>query len=262
MYGSYEREICRRQHRLRRSEAAPAWSRAVVLALLITTVSWSGVASKGTTPDDSSVAALVLQRFITRQAEASGWPVETIEIEASLPTLKKTGRLLAIRRLLPVGRPDYKVLELSGDRTVKNQVIVRYLSADQKAAELAASSVALTPDNYKIRYVGRVWLGDRLTVAFRLIPRKKREGLINGALWLDSETGSAVRESGYLAKNPSVFVKRINVTRENELHNGTITQRITHVAVETRLIGLAQMIIVERPTAEETAVSSAAEGGR
>ena len=99
MDGSYERGIRRRQYRLW-CEAAPEWSRAVVLALLITVVPWSGVAGESTTPDDSSVAALVLRRFIIRQAEASGWPVETIEIEASLPTLK-TGRLLAIRRLLP-----------------------------------------------------------------------------------------------------------------------------------------------------------------
>jgi hypothetical protein len=33
-------------------------------------------------------------------------------------------------------------------------------------------------------------------------------------IWLDSATAVVVRESGYLAKNPSIFVKRINVTRE------------------------------------------------
>ena len=213
-------------------------------------------------PVKSGAAGSVLQRFIVSQEEASGWPVETIEIEASLPTLKKTGRLRAIRRLFPVGHPNYKVLEIAGDATVKNQVIVRYISADEKATELPASSVALTPANYKIHYAGSVWLGDRLTYVFRVIPRKKREGLINGVLWIDSETAIAVRESGYLAKSPSVFVKRINLTRENELHNGTIAEKITHVSVEMRLIGRAQLIIVERPASEETAVRGVAEGGQ
>jgi hypothetical protein len=73
-----------------------------------------------------------------------------------------------------------------------------------------------------------------------MIPRKKREGLIDGVLWLDRETAIAVRESGYLAKSPSVFVERINLTRENDLHNGTIAERITHVSVEMRLFGQAQ----------------------
>ena len=81
-------------------------------------------------------------------------------------------------------------------------------------------------------------------------------------LWLDSETGIAVRESGYLAKSPSVFVKRINLTRENGLHNGTIAERITHLSVDTRLIGQAQLIIVERPTSAETAIGGVAEGGQ
>jgi hypothetical protein len=56
--------------------------------------------------------------------------------------------------------------------------------------------------------------------------------------------------------------KRINLTRENELHNGTIAERITHIAVETRLIGRAQLFIVERPTSEETAARGVGEGGQ
>jgi hypothetical protein len=198
-------------------------------------------------------AAAVLQRFLASQGEAGAWPLETMEIEASLPKLKKTGRLLAIRRLLPLGQPDYKVLEIAGDSTVKHQVIVRYISADQKATGLPAPSVALTPANYKIRYAGRVQLANGLAYAFRVIPHQKREGLINGVLWLDSETGIVIRESGYLAKSPSIFLKRINLTRENQLLDGTVTERITHLSVETRFVGTAQLIIVERPASEDLA---------
>lgn len=228
--------------------------------LLMAVVAWPSLGRESVTADAS--AAAVLQRFIGGRGEAGGWPVETIQIEASLPRLKKTGRLWAIRRVFPIGQPDYKVLEIAGDATVKNQVIVRYISADEKATELAPSSVALTPANYKIHYAGTVCLGNRLTYAFRVIPRKKREGLINGVLWLDGETGVLVREFGYLAKSPSVFVKRINLTRENELNNGTIATRITHVSVETRLIGRAQLVVVERPYSGVLASGGAAERGQ
>jgi hypothetical protein len=204
-------------------------------------------------PATSPVPAAVLQRFLLSQAEAGAWPLETMEIEASLPKLKKSGRLLAIRRFFPERPPDYQVLEIAGDSTVKHQVIVRYISADERAAGLPALSVALTPANYKIRYAGTVQLANRLVYAFRMIPRQKREGLINGVLWLDSDTGIAVRESGYLAKSPSVFLKRINLTRENELFKDTVRERITHLSVDTRLIGRAQLIIVERPASEDLA---------
>ena len=242
--------------------AALPWLLATVLVLFIATLAGSGTAAESMTRDDSSAAASVLHHFMVGHWEGSGWPVEEIEIGASLPALKKTGRLRAIRRLLPLGRPDYRVLEIAGDATVTNQVIVRYISADEKAAKLPAASVALTPANYKIHYEGSDWLGDRLTYVFRVIPRKKRYGLINGVLWLDSETGMAVRESGYLAKSPSIFVRRVNLTRENELQNGTIAERITHVSVETRLIGRAKLVVVERPTLDEQADRYVTDGGQ
>lgn len=218
--------------------------------MLLLVAPGSSLGGESMAPDASSPAAAVLQRFIASQGEAHRWPVETIEIQASLPKLKKSGRLVAIRSLFKAGQPDYKVLESAGDPTVKRQVIVRYISADQKTNQAPASSVALIPANYKIRYAGSLRLRDRLAYVFRLIPRKKRVGLINGVVWLDAESALAIRESGYLAKSPSVFVKRINLTRENELRNGTVAERITHVSVQTRLVGRAQLVIVEHPSSD------------
>lgn len=219
---------------------------------------WPSLGAESMTADASFPPAGVLQRFIVSQEEAHEWPSETIEIEASLPKLKKTGRLLAIRTLFPAGQPDYKVLEIAGDPIVKQQVIVRYISAEEKTNKVLASSVALIPANYKIHYAGTLRLGNRLAYAFRVVPRKKRVGLINGVLWLDVETGVAIRESGYLAKSPSVFVKRINLTRENELRNGAVAARVTHVSVETRLVGRAQLVIVEHPPSDALITPGAA----
>jgi hypothetical protein len=72
------------------------------------------------------------------------------EIEASLPKLNKNGRLRAIRRTLSAHDPEYQVLEMSGDSMVKHQLIVRYLDADKRAAELSNASTAITPANYKV----------------------------------------------------------------------------------------------------------------
>ena len=220
---------------------------------------WSSRGAERTAADACPAASAVLHRFILSQEKASGWPLETIEIDASLPKLKKAGWLRAIRRTFPAEKPHYDVLEITGDRTVKTQIIARYLSATERAAELPLASVAITPANYEIHYAGSLCVGERPAYAFRITPRKKREGLLNAVLWLDSETGIAVRESGYLAKSPSVFLKRVNLTRENELHNGTIAARITHIVAETRLIGSARLVVVERQASDELAAPRAAE---
>ena len=197
----------------------------------------------------SPPAAMALERFIADQPAQSRTPVETIEIEASLPKLNKKGRLCAIRRTLSPHQLEYQVLESSGDSTVNHELIARYLDADKRATELSTASTAITPANYNFRYLGSVQLQDDLTYMFRIIPRKKKQGLINGILWLDGDTSIAVRLSGYLVKNPSIFLKRVNVTRENYLRDGIVEARITHLLIDTRLVGSARLVVVERPSA-------------
>src|ERR1700732_4375493 len=113
-----------------------------------------GRAAEAPIVESTSGASLAFARYTASLEQTSPWRLETIEIEASLPKLQKAGRLRAIRRLLPFGKPEFQVLEITGDQTVKQQVIVRYLSADVRAAGLPASSVAITPANYWFTYKG------------------------------------------------------------------------------------------------------------
>ena len=196
----------------------------------------------------SPPAAMALERFMADPPAYSRTPVEIIEIEASLSKLNKSGRLRAIRRRLSAQQLEYQVLELSGDSMVNHELIARYLSADKQATELDTASSAITPANYKFRYVGSVQPNDHLTYMFRIIPHKKRQGLINGVLWLDGDTGIAVRLSGYLVKIPSIVLKRVNVTRESYLRDGIVEAQTTHLLLDTRLVGSARLVVVERPT--------------
>ncbi len=191
-------------------------------------------------------AALAFARYIAGEPQTPPWNVETIEIDASLPKMNTQGRLRAICRLL-LGKPQYQVLELEGDKTVRQQVILRYLSAQVQAASVPASSVAITPVNYKFSYKGPIETPGAVAYSFTIKPRKKREGLIKGELWLDGETGSVVRQSGYLVRSPSIFVKRVTLIRETGMRDGLAEERITHLSVDTRLIGRAELTIRERP---------------
>jgi hypothetical protein len=212
--------------------------------------------------DSNGRAAMAFARYIVGLEQETAWSLETVEIDASLPKLEKQGRLRAIRRLLPLGRPEYQVLEIEGDQTVRQQVIVRYLSAQVQAAAIPASSVAINLANYKFRYKGAVDTGETVAYAFLITPRKKREGLINGVLWLDGETGAVVRQSGYLVKKPSIFVKRVDVTRETAFRDGIAEMRVTHLSVDTRLVGRAQLIIHERPYATPDSGAALSIAGR
>jgi hypothetical protein len=104
--------------------------------------------------------------------------------------------------------------------------------------------------------------GSGVIYAFVITPRRKREGLIKGEFWIDGETGAVVRQSGYLVDRPSIFVKRVNIIQETALRNGSAEERVTHLSVDTRLAGRAELIIHERPCADSGRPAAPAVGER
>lgn len=232
-------------------------TRLPVIIILATLQPFDVQAAEALLADSRDQAAIVLARYTAGLTQSMPWRLETIEIEASLPTLKKYGRLRAIRRLLPLGRPEYHVLETEGDQTVRQEVIYRYLSADAESAAIPSSSVAITATNYKFRYKGALKTAGNTAYSFLITPRKKRSGLIKGELWLDGKTGAAVRQFGYLVKNPSIFIRRITVTRESTFRDGVAQERITHLLVDTRIVGRAELTIHERPCGDCGGVANA-----
>jgi hypothetical protein len=166
-----------------------------------------------------------------------------VEIEASLPQLKKHGRLHALRRISQLGRITYEMLHFEGDSAVKSEVIARYLAADVQAQTDDDPSLAVTPANYKFQYKGLATDGGRQVYLFHLTPKKKRVGTFKGDLWLDAETCLPVREAGRLAKNPSFFVKRIDFVREYDIQDGLAIPRQIQSTAETRLVGKAELTV-------------------
>jgi hypothetical protein len=218
----------------------------VLLALTLPMKVWA--VDLVTTPVPPAESALARYNAgVERNAQRMEYRSATIDIEASLPKLAKKGRLHAIRYMVPFAKPEYRNLEMAGDSTVTRQVIARYLSAEAQALTLPASEVAVSAANYKIRYVGSIGGATTLAYVFRITPRKKRAGLIRGELWIDAASGIAVHEAGVLVKQPSVFVRRVEMIKDTDLREGQPSLRITHLAIDTRLIGRAELTITERP---------------
>ena len=187
-----------------------------------------------------------------------------VEIEATLPKLKKHGRLEALRHISRLGRITYEVLHFEGDNTIKRSVIARYLAVDAQAQASDISSLAITPANYKFKYKGMVDKDGRQAYVFRLTPRKKRVGLFKGELWLDAETYLPLRESGRLVKSPSIFLRRIEFVREYDIRDGLAIPRTMESTIETRLVGKAELTVHFHniSLAENSALSVSAGSGQ
>lgn len=190
-----------------------------------------------------------------------------VEIHASLPKLKKRGRLRGLRRISKLGRITYDHLVFDGDGTVKNQVIARYLNAEMEAQDRQAPKLAVTPANYKFHYKTKAVLDGRPLYIFSVSPRKKRVGLFKGELWIDAATYLPLLESGYWVKSPSIFLKKVAFTRRFEIRDGISVPRQVASTVDTRIWGPAELEIdftnfsVDGfPTEESAPVPASADG--
>lgn len=169
-----------------------------------------------------------------------------VEIAANLPRLHKRGRLQALRHISALGRITYDGFRWEGDTTIKTGVIARYLEAEVQAQKQPGPSLAVTPENYKFRYRADIQVDSRRIYVFQVTPRKKRTGLFKGELWIDAATHLAVRESGRMVKNPSIFLKKIEFVRKYEIRDGISIPREIQSVIDTRLVGKAELMVAYR----------------
>ena len=226
----------------------------VLIALLLCCL-WVGAESAGPPPADIVAHFCAATQGQERLLQGSSMDVE---IDASLPKLKKHGTLVALRRVSALGRITYEKLRFEGDGTGKKQIITRYLSAEAEANQDPSLSVALTPDNYNFRYKGKTVLEGRDTHLFDVSPKHNRQGLFRGKLWIAAATYLPVQESGYLVKSPSVMLKKIAFVLKYEIRGGISVPRQEQTVVDTRLgVGKAEMTIDFRNFAVDTQKSAA-----
>ena len=165
-----------------------------------------------------------------------------VDIDASVPKLKQHGRLRALRKISKVGQITYHVLGFQGDNTIKNQVIGRYLQAEQQGQ--GDMSLAVIPANYKFKFKGQKPTDDGKQVyVFQVSPRKKKVGLFKGEIDLDASTYLPVVEKGRFVKNPSIFFKKVDFERTFDIKNGVAVPQRMSSTIDARLIGKVELNI-------------------
>jgi hypothetical protein len=214
--------------------------KAGAIFLFTVVASWAAGATPALEPSAIVEHYCAASRGVAQLFEGASMDVE---ISASLPKLQKQGRLHALRHISALGRITYEKLRFEGDNTVKSQVIARYLSVEAEAQSGQTPSLEVVPANFKFKYKGLGALNGRDVHIFQVTPRKKRSGLFKGEVWIDAATYLRVQESGYLVKNPSIFLKRVDFVRKYEIRDGVSVPLQVKSTVDTRLAGTAELTI-------------------
>ncbi len=188
-----------------------------------------------------------------------------MQIEASLPKLKKRGTMSGFKLVSQTGQTVYRGLRFTGDNIIKTAVIARFLSSEADPPE-QASSAGITRRNYTFTYERTADYNGLAAYVYRLKPIGKRVGLFRGELWLDAATGAPLRLWGDFVKSPSIFIRGLRFVQDYQEAEACREPVRLLVNVQTRIAGEADMTVwlhsVEnRPTSEGLAVGSDAGGG-
>ena len=194
-----------------------------------------------TSGQSSEIIGRYLQATHLDSIKSANLPLQ-VEIEASIPKWNQHGQMKALRKISSVGKITYRVLGFQGDNAIKNQVIARYLQAEQQGQD--DKTLALSPANYKFKLKGRKSKEDGNNVyVFQVCPRQKRIGLFKGELWLDATSYLPVLEKGILVRNPSVFFRHVQFERNFAVLNGSLVPARTSSVISTRLVGKVNLSI-------------------
>ncbi len=194
----------------------------------------------------SPAAAEVIERYVeaVQHEKADPQPVSMeVDMDATIPKLKKEGRFHAFRFITRVGKIFYSSTRFEGDNTIKKEVIARYLQAEKEARGADENSLAVTPENYRFKYKGMTDYAGRQAHVFQVNPKKKRLGLYKGELWIDAATYLPLREWGELVKNPSVFLKNVYFVRDYAIYGSRAVPRRLISNINTRIVGQANLTI-------------------
>ncbi len=193
------------------------------------------------------------QEALSHQKDALRNLSMEVHMEGRIPKLKKEGKMSALKRISALGKITYNGIRFLGDDTVKKEVMARYMTAEVEATNhedakeskdsKESKSITISPENYEFKYKGLNDRDNRRVHIFELKPRHKRVGLFKGELWLDPETCLPVRETGRLVKNPSVFIKKMEFTRDYEIIDGVSYLKRMETKTDTRIVGRAELNI-------------------
>ena len=179
----------------------------VTVALGMGTVSARSIGQTGPAPPPS-----IVDRFLAPDDR----PLVSYRAFRRLTASTRGGRVRATveawTTLDPVKGFAFEITKAEGSPVIRRRVLIAALEAEQEAVNSRdAARASLTRTNYD--FLGISDDRDHL-MKVDVRPRRKHVMLIQGSLFLESDSADLVRLEGELSQRPSFWTRRVRVVRE------------------------------------------------
>ena len=134
---------------------------------------------------------------------------------------------------------SYQVTAEGGSSLVRSKVLRAVLEGEREIiaeGETARSSLALA--NYAFQPNG---VDDEGLANILLSPKRKERVLVAGTMFLQPDVGDLVRLQGQLAKNPSFWVRNVQIVRSYKRIEGVVVPVTLESTAHVRILGPASL---------------------
>jgi hypothetical protein len=189
----------------------------------------------------NAAAADSMQRFLERESEDHHYrALRRLEAE----NRGRSGWLEAWTTFEPGESFRYEIVSEGGSDYIRSRVLRAILEGEREAFERGDwERAALATSNYRFESEGMDSTG---LVRVALVPRRREGMLLSGAMFLTPGDGELVKIEGRLAKNPSFWVKHVDIVRTYERIGGAVLPVSMESRAQLRFLGPASLKMTYR----------------
>jgi hypothetical protein len=108
---------------------------------------------------------------------------------------------------------EFTVISQTGSKFVIDHIFKKLLEGEEEAAKGDnRHETALTRENYNFELEGYETTPEGAHYILRLLPKTKNKFLYRGRIWVDAKDFAVVRIQGEPGKNPSMWIKKTDIT--------------------------------------------------
>jgi hypothetical protein len=134
---------------------------------------------------------------------------------------------------------SYQVTAEGGSSLVRSKVLRAVLDGEREIiAEGETARSSLAPANYAFQPNG---VDDEGLANILLSPKRKERVLVSGTMFLQPDGGDLVRLQGRLAKNPSFWVRNVQIVRSYKRIEGVVVPVALESTAHVRVLGPASL---------------------
>ncbi|HEY6362894.1 MAG TPA: hypothetical protein VIX63_17430 [Vicinamibacterales bacterium] len=200
-----------------------------------------------------AAASQSMQQFLARESPTPSYrALRRLEAE----NRGRTAWLEAWTTFTPGEAFEYLIVSEGGSPSIRSRVLRAVLEGEKEAIDRGETTrSALAASNYRFESDG---LDPAGLVRVALVPRRNEGVLVAGAMFLKPADGELVRLEGRLARNPSFWVKQVDIIRSYARIEGAVLPIALESRAQLRLLGPATF----RMTYEYAEIDGAPVGSR